>query len=205
MDTNWEYIEVNRYRGNLQMETFVEARPFVPDPEFETTRESGIRAVRELIVQGEIDPPLVPIIEDFAQVPHCYTVQSCFGHFVHEYEPDARNIASPEAYTGKIAEVEYRIAYMAFCIRECDPGRRLCHDLSSITRIDPGCIQFGCAEWFWERQVNTYVIQVEPERFRYRDSVVVDLAEALHLEAVRDRFMGELEKVAVLHRDIARA
>lgn len=187
------------------METFVEARPFAPDPEFGRDRESSIRAIRELIVRGEIDLPLVSMLQDFALVTHCYTIQSCFGHFVHEFEPDTRNIASLEAYSGKVAEVEYRIAYMALCIRESDPGLRLCHDLRALTRIDPSCIQFGCAEWFWERQVNTYVIQVEPERFRNKDRIMVDLDEALHLETVRDRFMEELHRVAVLHRDMAGA
>jgi hypothetical protein len=184
------------------METFIEARPFVSDPGFERARKASRRALRELIIKGEIDRPLVPIVQDFALVPHCYTLQSCFGHFVHEFEPDTRNIASLEPYSGKVAEVEYRIAYMAFCIRESELGHHLCHDLRAITRIDPSCIQFGCAEWFWESQVNTYVIQVEPERFRNKDSIRVKFDEALQLEAVRDRFMEELQRVAALHRDM---
>ncbi len=38
------------------------------------------------------------------------------------------------------------------------------HDLRQIPAIDPEYIQFGCAEWFWEAQVNSYALQVEPMR-----------------------------------------
>jgi hypothetical protein len=67
--------------------------------------------------------------------------------------------------------------------------------LEDLTGIDPEYVQFGCAEWFWERQVNSYVLQVEPERYKMRDKVGVSFQEALHIERVRDRFFHELRKM----------
>ena len=95
--------------------------------------------------------------------------------------------------------MEYRIAYLVLCLEDSKPGRELLGDLSTIASKDPEFIQFGSAEWFWERQVNSYAIQVEPERFMYQDRARVDFQEAKHIEMVRDEFFREIRGL-LLHR-----
>ena len=62
----------------------------------------------------------------------------------------------------------------------------------SITAVDPENIQFFCADWFWERQVNSYALQVEPDRFKDQDRAKLDYAEALKVEKVRNEFFTSL-------------
>jgi hypothetical protein len=91
-----------------------------------------------------------------------------------------------------IAKVEYRIAYIAFCIENSRLGKQLFEALKKITTIDSETIQFCCAEWFWKRQVNSYALQVEPDRFKRKDMAKIDYKEALHLEKVRNEFFSRL-------------
>jgi hypothetical protein len=88
--------------------------------------------------------------------------------------------------------VEYRIAYIALCIENSDLGRMLFDALKGITNIDPENIQFCCAEWFWERQINSYALQVEPDRFKFEDKVVLDYQKALKIEKIRNTFFIRL-------------
>ncbi len=74
-------------------------------------------------------------------------------------------------------------------------GKKLLEDLRDIPTADPECIQFGSAEWFWARQVNAYVLKVEPERFKDKDQATIDYQEALHIQEVRDSFFSELRKI----------
>ena len=64
--------------------------------------------------------------------------------------------------------------------------------LKQITAIDPENIQFCCAEWFWKRQVNSYALQVEPDKFKHQDTAILDYKEALHIENVRNEFFRRL-------------
>lgn len=98
---------------------------------------------------------------------------------------------------GGVGEVEYRIAYVAFCLEESTAGRRLRGLLQRVTEIDPAYVQFGSPEWFWEhQQVNSYALQVEPERFGNQDVAVLEYREALHVQEVRGRFFARLREVA---------
>ncbi len=63
-----------------------------------------------------------------------------------------------------------------------------------VPSLDPGCIQFGCADWFWERQVNSYVPQVEPDRFRYSDTATITYEDALYIQRTRDLFFDEIRR-----------
>jgi hypothetical protein len=65
----------------------------------------------------------------------------------------------------------------------------------AITAIDPDYLQFGSADWFWERWLNSYALQVEPARYMTRDDVVLPAAEALHVQRTRDLFFSELRKL----------
>jgi hypothetical protein len=183
------------------METFVDAMPFTDHPTYAEDRAKALRELDQMIRTGEIDPPLIELLAEFARIPHCFTLQSCWGHFVHEKQPDTLNTAPLAPYRAEIREVYYRIAYLAVCIRDTDPGRRLFADLNNLVTIDPGYIQFGSAAWFWSRIVNSYVVQVVPERFRNRDIVEIGIEEALHIERLRDYFFAELRKIAKNHRN----
>jgi hypothetical protein len=107
---------------------------------------------------------------------------------------DEKNI-EPLPDSEDIAEVEYRIAYIALCIEESGPGRELFSELGEVTAVDPEYIQFCSAEWFWKNQVNSYALQVEPERYKTQDKCSVSYQEALHIEKVRTAFFAEIRRI----------
>ena len=181
------------------MQTFTCEKPLVENPGFEQQRAKSHLQLRELIQAQEIDPPLFPLLSRFMAVPHCFTIQSCYGHFVHQREPDMNNTARLKPYAGSIARVEYRLAYMTFVVRNDGAGLGFLRDLRGMPALDPGYVQFGCAEWFWARQVNSYVVQVEPVWGRDKDSLEMDISVALLLEGVRDRFFDQLDDIAQRH------
>jgi hypothetical protein len=74
-------------------------------------------------------------------------------------------------------------------------GRGLLEALIEITAIDPEKVQFCCAEWFWKRQVNSYALQVQPDRFRHNDIAILDYKEALHIEKIRNAFFVQLQEL----------
>jgi hypothetical protein len=172
------------------METFTEAKDFADNPHYHQQRQESLRGLD----MNTIDAPIIEIIDGFAKLSCCFTLQSCYGHFLHESQKDPKNIA-PLPISAHISRVEYRIAYIALCIQNSDPGRELFHDLSKIPALDPQFIQFGCAEWFWKKQVNSYALQVEPKRHMFQDRISVGYKEALHIEKIRDEFFGELKKI----------
>jgi hypothetical protein len=169
--------------------TFTEARPFVSNPSYAQDRSNTLA---KLDLQS-IDRPILDIVADFAELACCFPLQSCFGHFVCDPEQDKHTLAPvPESCKGP---VRYRIAYIALCIEESSSGRMLRDELAEIQKIDPACIQFGSADWFWERYLNSYVLQVEPSRYRNRDEAILDVYEARHVQTVRDIFFKEMRNV----------
>jgi hypothetical protein len=98
--------------------------------------------------------------------------------------------------------VEYRIAYIAFCIENSLLGRELFEALKEITAIDPENVQFCCAEWFWKRQVNSYALQVEPDRLKGKDTAILDYKEALHIEKIRNEFFIRLYELLEREKEI---
>jgi hypothetical protein len=185
------------------METFGGPKPFVDNPQYERNRRAALKTLRNLIATGKIDPPIVDLITLFSRVSHCYTLQSCFGHFVHERESDEHTTARLAPYKGMISTVFYRIAYIAFVLEKSENGLVLYHDLRALALRNPGYIQFGSAGWFWEQSVNTYQIQVAPEREKDRDSFWVTYDEALQLEKMRDMLICELAAIANNHIRLA--
>jgi hypothetical protein len=97
--------------------------------------------------------------------------------------------------------VEYKIAYIAFCIENSDLGKMLFDALKKIANIDPENIQFCGAEWFWERQVNSYALQVEPDRFKFADKAILDYREALKIEKIRNEFFVRLKELLQKHQE----
>ena len=170
------------------METYVATKGLVSNPHFHKQRRKALSGLR----QAKIDEPILNLITRFVDLPYCFTLQSCFGHFLLDEQSDPNNIESLPRLNQE-QDVQYRIAYLAICVQENQPGRLLLDDLRAICRIDPQNIQYGCAEWFWERQVNSYIVQVEPERYKTEDRCVIDYPEALHLEGVRNRFFEKLD------------
>lgn len=169
------------------METFTDPKPLVANPAFAEQRR---RALAQLD-HAQIDVPIIDIVDGFAKLPYCFTMQSCYGHFVCGSQTDKSNLL-PLPPSPETTQVEYRIAYLALCVAEGDEGLALLHDLKDVTKADPERIQFGCADWFWERQVNSYALQVEPRRHQYKDSVVLGYQEALLIQNTRDVFFAKL-------------
>lgn len=172
------------------METFTTLKAFVHNPSYHQQRQECMGKLD----MSTIDVPLIEIIEGFLALPYCFTLQCCYGHFLHGPQRNSKT-HEPLPISDSIAEVEYRIAYLALCIQDDESGRGLFNELSEIPEIDPAYIQFGCAEWFWERQVNSYALQVEPERYKTKDRVFIGYQEALHVQKIRDEFFGQLKRV----------
>ena len=178
------------------METFTELRGLVDNPHYHEQRR---RCLAKLDI-NTIDVPIAEIVSGFVNLPYCFSLQSCYGHFVLSSQQSPHNI-EPLPMSDSITTVEYRIAYIALCIEDSNLGRALFHGLGQIPLIDPEYIQFGCAEWFWERQVNSYALQVEHRRHMTKDRVCVDYQEALHIEKVRNQFFVQLEKLLQEQQD----
>ena len=172
------------------METYTELIEFTENPHYQAQRQKNLRELTD----DMIDIPIVEVINGFNKLPYCFTLQSCYGHFVHNKQKDPHNLESLPI-KDSITKVEYRIAYIAFCIENSASGRGLLESLKEIRAIDLKNVQFCCAEWFWKKQVNSYALQVEPERFMHEDKAILDYKEALHIERIRNNFFFRLEEL----------
>jgi hypothetical protein len=169
------------------METFTKPKSVVENSGYSRQRQVCL----EKLDIHSIDATIIDIVKGFSKLSYCFTLQSCCGHFLHTFQNDPHNV-NPLSQSDRIKTVEYRIAYIALCIENSDPGIALFKDLKRIPLIDEDYIQFGSAEWFWERQVNSYALQVEPNRHMKKDKIIVDYKEALHLQETKNRFFAEL-------------
>lgn len=182
------------------METFTPPRPFVPHSDYRKDRERALQELRQEIQKKAIDQPLLPFVKECARVPHCFTLQCCYGHFVHIKEPDKENLAPVSKYSREIGRIEYRIAYVAFCLENSPAGHKLYSELEEITGLDPAFIQFGSADWFWNLMPNTYCLQLEPERMKEEDSGEVSWEEAMRIEEIREPFFERIMEIMLRHR-----
>ena len=171
------------------METFIEAKDLAINSQFAKQKQETINGLRFEV----IDKPIVDLIERFVKLPYCFPMQSCYGHFLYKNQTNTKNI-EPLHILGDNSKVEYRIAYIAICVDNNELGKELLNDLSKLPLIDTQYIQYGSAVWFWERQINSYVLQVEPERYKTSDRCTIEYREALHIEKVRNAFYGRLRK-----------
>ena len=62
------------------METFTTARNFIDNPQFTLKRHQSLKNLN----LDAIDTPIVDIISNLSQLSYCYTLQCCWGHFIHE-------------------------------------------------------------------------------------------------------------------------
>lgn len=169
------------------METFTELKEFVENPHYQVQKQKILYDLND----DKIDMPIVDLINGFNKLPYCFTLQSCYGHFVYNGQKDIHNLDPlPEKKIN--AKIQYRIAYIAFCIENSASGRGLFEALKETTAIDPKNVQFCCAEWLWKRQINSYALQVEPDRFKRKDTAIIDFKEALHIEKIRNAFFTRL-------------
>ncbi len=171
------------------METYTEPKEMVENPHYQTQRQKIIASLSDSM----IDEPILKIITCFNNLPYSFTLQCCYGHFVYNGQKNSYNVMSSPADT--IARVEYRIAYIAFCIENSTSGRELLDNLKEITDLNPENIQFCCAEWFWKKQVNSYALQVEPDRFKRKDSAILNYKDALQIEKVRNAFFARFNEI----------
>lgn len=169
------------------METFTAPRAFVKNPHYHNQRREFLRKLD----LSSIDPPIIDLVRDFSKLQYCFTLQSCFGHFLYPGNRDPVNL-EPLPLADGIESIDYRIAYLAICIEDSILGKELFDNLVEIPSIDPEYIQFGSADWFWERQLNSYAMQVEPIRHMTRDKCHIDYGEALHVEKIRNQLFKQL-------------
>jgi hypothetical protein len=172
------------------LETFTELKELVKNPHYQDQRKYILAGLSDEM----IDAPIIDLINGFNKMSYCFSMQSCYGHFVYSDRKDPYNF-EPLPISDTIDRVEYRIAYICLCIENSDLGRRLLEALNGITAIDPENIQFCCAEWFWKRQVNSYALQVQPDRFKYKDEAILDYREALQIEKIRNEFFIQLQEI----------
>jgi hypothetical protein len=172
------------------LETYTELKALVENPHYQEQRQKSLASLHD----GMIDKPIIELINAFNNLPYCFTLQCCCGHFLYSGQSDPHNL-EPLPLAEPIPTVEYRIAYVALCIENSDLGRRLFDVLKGTADIHPENIQFCCAEWFWERQVNSYALQVQPDRFKSEDRAVLDYQEALKIEKIRNEFFIHLKEL----------
>ena len=98
------------------METFTEPRQLVANACYAEERQAALDAL-DLTA---IDEPIVDVVEAFAALPYCYSLQCCYGHFLTAAGQDDHSLAPiPDGHGGS---VRYRIAYVAFCVEYSDTG-----------------------------------------------------------------------------------
>ncbi len=181
------------------METYTKAKPLVDNHNYDADRKKALGQARSEISKGSVDVPILDILERFADLPYCYTLQSCYGHFMAEFDVDDTNTKSVAEVRGSGNVVHYRIAYIAFCIQNSDRGRAMLEEMRAVADVDPDYIQFGSADWFWNTCVNSYILQVSPQRNAGQDHFDVSEEEALRIEHAREEFFAQLRRVLSRH------
>ncbi len=178
------------------MQTFRKPKAFTDDPDYNKRRSAALSELDMSV----IDPPIREIISVYNALPYSFTLQSCFGHFLFEGQGDEHSTDPIPKNTG-IGRVDYRIAYLAFCVENSEQGRSFRKEIEDLTRIDSMNIQLGSAGWIWKDIPNLYAIQVEPDRHKSKDRVFLDLEEAFLIEKVRNEFFIRLEEIIFRRAD----
>ena len=181
------------------METFTLPPPFAAHPGYRNDRERSIAELAAEIGRNALDPPLLPLVRECIHIPHCFTVQCCYGHFVHALAPDPENLVPISAFSGDTGPIRYRVAYLALCLRDNPAGHRMYAYLQEMAGRNPAFVQFGSADWFLERMPNTYCLQLEPELMKTKDSGTVSWDEALMIEKRREPFFLQLMTIMQQH------
>ena len=168
------------------METYIAPKPFEDHPGFQPDRQRAL----DILDITLIDKPLRGLIVDLNKLPYLFTLQCCYGHFL---TADKEEIADFDLFVS-IDKVEYRLAYITFCIEKSPSGKKFAQQLKDISlTVEQGLVQFCSAQWFWDQWVNSYALQIMSKRFKAKDSVVIDFQEAEKLKQARDIFFAYLK------------
>ena len=168
------------------METYTDYKPFVDHPSFREDR----RCIIDNLDVGGIDPPLIPLIQKINRFPYVFSLQCCHGHFIWKNGKEVKTLEQLETYKW----VKYRLAYIALCIENSSPGRRLQQRLTKIPLlINREKVQFCSAQWFWDQWPNSYAMQIIPERYKEFDSAQIAYAEAKEVAKIRDDCFAYLD------------
>jgi hypothetical protein len=170
------------------VETFSAPRNLVKNSSFAAQKKACLVGLCGVT----LDEPLTDLVAEINQLSCCFTLQSCFGHFLYPGQDDPY-CCDPLPPLAPGTKVKYKIAYLAFCLEDSEPGRRLLEKMKDIARMDPDHIQLGSPDWFWERQINAYALQVEPSRYQHLDTAVLDCEEAWRVEKTRNEVFREME------------
>ena len=177
------------------METYVKPKKLVSNPHYQKQKERSVAKLND----SKIDKPIINIVNSFNILPFCFTLQCCYGHFIYEGQKNQYNFEPLNVVSLKTSKIKYKIAYIAFCIQNNKFGKIFLKSVAKVEKIDPQNVQFCCAEWFWKNQVNSYVLQVEPEKFKHQDTAILNIEEALHIERIRNEFFVSLEEIIKKH------
>ena len=91
------------------METFLELKKILENPLYQAQKRKNIAKLNKKI----IDAPIIEIIKGFNNLPCCFTLQSCYGHFLYKDKKDSYNL-EPLPITNTINKIMYKIAYYCF-------------------------------------------------------------------------------------------
>jgi hypothetical protein len=171
------------------VETFTSAKAFEQDSGFVQARQESLSALN----LAAIDAPIRDIVDAFNRIPYGFTLQCCCGHLLWYPEQDPRSLEPVPAGFG--GSVTYRIAYFAFCLENSEAGKALRDSLARLGVLAAGFIQFGSADWFWDRWPNSYVLQVMPDACMQQDEALLEPAGALHTRLARDLLFEELRQL----------
>jgi hypothetical protein len=100
------------------VETFTEPREFVANPRYSQDRRDALAALD----LSAIDKPIVDIVVGFATLPHCFTLQSCYGHFVRSRGQDPHTLKPiPTGYSGSLVPRMNLAAGLLRILRRAEP------------------------------------------------------------------------------------
>jgi hypothetical protein len=66
-------------------------------------------------------------------------------------------------------------------------------DFDLLGTIDRTLVQFCSAQWFWDQWVNSNALQIMPQRFKDKDSAVIDFHDAKKIKQIRDIFFAYMK------------
>ena len=70
------------------METFTKLKELVENRNYQIQRQETLHALTDEM----IDVPIINLVNSFNKLPYCFTLQSCYGHFVYNGQKDSRNV-----------------------------------------------------------------------------------------------------------------
>ena len=114
------------------MITFTKPKSLVKNPLFEDQKKYTLSAFD----LNTIDYPIQKVIAKLNEIPYCFTLQSCYGHFLYGDQTDPFNLV-PLPETKFLENIKYRIAYIAMCVTNDKYGRNILTGLKNIEKIDP--------------------------------------------------------------------